>query len=108
MDETAELIEQLKNLRLREKQIRKEETEIINRLEEINNNRRANETSQPKTNARRHTFEEGDRVQITNKHKASSPSTRRTNEGDKLATVTGTHTNNDGEVDKVYILTDNV
>ena len=107
MDETKQLIEQLKNLKLRETQLRIQETEIINRLEEINDNRRTNTSSRPQTITHRNIFEPGDRVQIKNKIKISGPFTRKPIEGDRIATVTKTRRDANGEIDKVYILTDN-
>ena len=110
MDETRELIEQLRDLKLQESQIRIRETQIINRLEEINDNRRANaraNASSTQGNTERDIFEPGDRVRIKNKYKVSGPLTRIKEDGDRIATVTKTHKDKNGIIDKVYILTDN-
>ena len=95
MNETEQLIQQLKILQI-------QETQIINRLEEL-----ATTNTEDKKPHSREPFEIGDRVKIKNRITASSIFTRVTVDGDRNATVTATHTNKKGFIDKVYILTDN-
>ena len=105
-NEIQKILDQLKDLKLRETQLRIEEGRIIKRLQEAHDNRRRNAARNPGT-AHQDIFETGDRVRITNRYKVSNQLQRTSKDGDRFATVTSTYKNKRGKIDKVYILTDN-
>ena len=90
MNETDQLIQQLKNLQIQQAQ-------AIARLEALNKS--SDDTQR--------TFNKGDRVRIKNRIKASIFTKMLTEDGDRMATVTRTRIDKNGKIDKVFILTDN-